>query len=77
MRQHEFIDGKCKHCGGHHSGDLSKLVCVWRGDGPEPPRAVPPSIFAGDISHIGERAAQIRAEEDTARASPLDPAAPV
>lgn len=64
IREHEFSSGatdetKCLHC-----GDAKKLTSHRSCIGREVPRATPQSIFAGDISHIGERAKAIMAEED-------------
>lgn len=54
-------DEKCAHCRASKSS-WEQRSCVWR-DGP--PRAVPASVFA-DLTIIGARAAEIRAEEKAA-----------
>lgn len=66
IREHEFPpdatdETKCQHC-----GDPKKLSGYRSCIGREVPRATPPSIFAGDMTHIGERAKEIRAAEDAA-----------
>jgi hypothetical protein len=62
VREHDFIDGVCRWCGGHNSEFLVHvLTCVSRFvDAPS--RSTPSSIFA-DLGAIGERMREIQVEE--------------
>ena len=65
IRQHDYIDGKCQHCGDKESdnvGERAGRACVSR----ETPRSIPVSVFHS-LSEIGERLKEIRAEEEAAR----------
>lgn len=61
IRQHDYADGKCLHCGdrqGDNTGINSERGCISR----EVPRAVPESIFA-KIEDIGAVMREIRVRE--------------
>lgn len=65
IRQHDYLDGRCQHCGdleAENVDDKAGRSCIARAV----PRAVPTSIFAHP-GEIGDRAAEIRAEENAAR----------
>jgi hypothetical protein len=62
VREHNFIDGVCRWCGGRDSEFLVRaLTCVPRFvDAPS--RSTPSSIFA-DLGAIGERLREIQVQE--------------
>jgi hypothetical protein len=62
VREHDFVDGVCRWCGGRRSEFLTRLLtCVPRWVAPRP-RSTPPSIF-DDLAAVGERMREIQAEE--------------
>jgi hypothetical protein len=62
VRDHDFIDGICRWCGGHSSEFLTQLLtCVPRWVETRP-RPTPISIF-NDPASIGERMREIQAGE--------------
>ena len=62
VREHDFIDGICRWCGGHSSEFLTALLtCVPRWVEARP-RSTPTSVFK-DLASIGDRMREIQAEE--------------
>lgn len=65
VREHQFPDPsgdtKCVHC-----GDPQRIAKERSCIGREVPRATPPSMFAGDITHFWVRRNEIKYEEDKA-----------
>jgi hypothetical protein len=61
VRDHDFLDGICRWCGGRSSENLAQLTCVPRLVEP-PSRPTPTSIFA-DLTLIGDRMREIQADE--------------
>jgi hypothetical protein len=62
VREHDFIDGVCRWCGGRDSEFLIRLLtCVPRWV-EQRPRSTPTSIF-NDLASVGERMREIQAEE--------------
>ena len=62
VREHDFVDGVCRWCGGRRSEFLGALLtCIPRWV-EAPPRSTPPSIFK-DLASIGDRMREIQAEE--------------
>ena len=65
IREHDFIDGVCRWCGGRQSKHMAKLLtCVPR-HAEATQRSVPRSIFT-DLGAIGDRMREIQAEEGPA-----------
>jgi hypothetical protein len=63
VREHDFVDGVCRWCGGRRSEFLTALLtCVPRWV-EKPARSTPASIF-NDLASIGDRMREIQAEED-------------
>jgi hypothetical protein len=61
IRDHDFVDGVCRWCGGRRSEFLTaSLTCVPRWV-EKPPRSTPASIF-NDLASIGDRMREIQAE---------------
>lgn len=73
VREHDFVDGVCRWCGGRRSEYLTQLLtCVPRWI-ELPPRSTPTSIF-NDLGAIGERMRELQAEENLpASADPVPP----
>jgi hypothetical protein len=62
VREHDFVDGVCRWCGGRSSEFFTRLLtCVPRWV-EAPPRSTPTSIF-DDLAAIGERMREIQAEK--------------
>lgn len=64
--KHEWakVEGVCIFgCGTKKSDAAEKTDCPKHPRAPAPPRAIPPGIFAGDISHIGDEMRAIAARE--------------
>jgi hypothetical protein len=62
IRDHDFVDGTCRWCGGRSSEFLTRsLTCVPRWI-ETPASSTPTSIFS-DLGAIGQRMRQIQAEE--------------
>lgn len=66
VRDHDFVEGMCRWCGGRSSEFLTRLLtCVPRWI-EMPARSTPASIF-NDLTTIGERMREIQAEETRPR----------
>jgi hypothetical protein len=62
VNQHNYIDGRCQHCGDKQDdnvGEHAARACVSR----EVPRSVPVSVFA-KLGDIGDRMKELQAERE-------------
>ena len=71
VREHDFVDGTCRWCGGRSSEFLTAtLTCVPRRV-EQRPRSTPTSIF-NDLASIGERMREIQVEEQPSAPGDLE-----
>jgi len=73
IRDHDFVKGLCRWCGGRDGGDPTKLTCVPRWVDTST-RSTPTSIFT-NLTSIGDRMREIQAEERPVTPPGLDSAA--
>lgn len=71
VREHDFVDGVCRWCGGRRSEHLTALLtCVPRWIEKQP-RSTPTSIF-NDLASIGERMREIQVQEQPSAPGDLE-----